>query len=126
MCRTSLEDVVRAIVRDELARVLAERGERGAREYASRGGLLPPSTSARTLAREARAMLAAGIPGVRREGRGKRDRIYFVDADAWHRWRTSARSRAADSHAPSDGDLAEVALNNAGLRMVGWRRGGPR
>jgi hypothetical protein len=102
---------------------LAARGQLDpAREYVSVGPR-PPGTSRRAFNATARAMLGAGVAGVRREGRGRRDRAYFVTVNAWHAWRTSARTekRTAES---SDEDLATAALEGAGLRVVhGGRRG---
>lgn len=116
-----LDAIVRRIVREEVRAALAVGGEPGWREYAS-AGPLPLGTSRRVLNREARAMIVAKIPGARREGRGLRDRCYFVEVDAWHAWRTTSRTERRVEE-PSDADLAADALTSAGLRVV---RGGRR
>jgi hypothetical protein len=116
-----LDSLVRQIVREELRAMLAARGETTAREYTSRGPL-PPATSARSFRREARAMLAAKGEGVRVEGTGPRDRVWFVAVEAWHRWRTVARTEGAPAES-SDAELAGAALRGAGMRVL---RGGRR
>jgi hypothetical protein len=117
-----LDAVIRRIVREEMRAVLAVRGEPAGREYTS-AGPLPPGTSRRVFNAQARAMLDAGTPGARREGRGRRDRVYFVEIESWHRWRTTARTEHRTAE-PSDEDLATAALEGAGLRVVrGGRRG---
>lgn len=114
-----LDAILRQIVREEVRAALALRGEAAGGEYASMGPL-PHGTSLRVFNREARAMIARGIPGARREGRGLRDRCYFVDVDAWHAWRTTLRTERR-AEGPSDAELAADALSGAGLRLM---RGG--
>lgn len=113
-----LVELVEQIIDERIEQRLAARGADVV--YCSRGPL-PPGASARAFRTTARAMLAADAAGVRREGGGPRDRVYFVSAEAWRRWRTSARSVARP--VVSDEDLATDALEAAGLRLV---RGGRR
>jgi hypothetical protein len=101
---------------------LRARGRAEPREYCSRGPL-PAGTSARVFRAGAVAMLKANEPGVRREGRARRDRVYFVDVDVWHRWRTASRAVVRHEVAQDDEELAAAALEGAGLRVV---RGGRR
>jgi hypothetical protein len=112
---SEIERLLRDMVRDEVRAAFAERGDPAAREYSS-AGPLPAGTSRRVFAREARAMIAVGASGVRREGRGLRDRLYIVAAVAWHRWRTSARTIQRHDE-PTDSDLAAAALKGAGLHL---------
>lgn len=109
---TELRRLVREVVREELGAV-------GAGEYSS---VAPPTGVSRRAFREGAArMLAAGVAGVRREGRGRRDAVWIVDRQAWHRWRTTTRAETKAA-GPSDEDLAERALGRAGLRLVGGAR----
>ena len=120
---SALVELLEQLVDERVEARLAARG-RDDVEYSSRGPL-PAGTSARAFRTTARAMLAAGVEGVRQEGRGRRDRLYVVRGAAWHAWRASS-SRARVAPAPvavSDAELADAALRGAGLRVVpGGRR----
>ena len=109
-------------VDDKIDERLAARGQLDpSTEYSSRKPL-PPKVSARAFRNGARSMLKAGVPGVRCEGKGTRDRVYLVRVQAWHAWRTTSRvERRAEG--TSDAELAADALTGAGLRVV---RGGRR
>ena len=116
-----LDAILRQIVREEVRAALALRGEPVGQEYASTDPL-PHGTSLRVFNREARAMIEAKVPGARREGRGLRDRCYFVEVDAWHAWRTTSRTERR-ALGPSDAELAADALTGAGLRVLRGGRG---
>ena len=113
---SSLEDVVRALVRDEVSRAIAVALDGAGVAYSTEPGSWPPRCRSRRAARE-RIRL---VPGHERVGRG-RATVWRVSRAAYDAHNVRSRARAAARPATAPALLATSADHEIALRALGRR-----